>query len=118
MGMLCAEPVDKCLAIFRHVRELPAVATFHVLAACTEPQSFHLKVSYLPLIEVPAIQIMQSPPIVIAFLCAAEIPETQARLRPPKVVLGSMDPAEHHGLVKSLHQEFALASVSPMAGVA
>ena len=115
MGMLCAEPVDECLAIFRHVRELPAVATSHVLATCTEPQSSLFKVSYLLLVGMSAIQIMQSPPIVIAFLCAAEIPETQPRLRPPKVVLGSMDPAEHHDLVKSLHQEFALAIVSPMA---
>ena len=115
MGMLCAEPVDKCLAILRHVRELPAIATSHVLATCTEPQSFLCEVSHLLLVEMPAIQIMQSPPIVIALLCAAEIPETEARLRPPNVVLGSMDPAEHHGLVKSMHQELALASVSPMA---
>ena len=115
MGMLCAEPVDDCLAIFRHVRELPAVATSHVLATCTEPQSFLFKVSDQLLVEMPAIQIMQSPPIVIAFLCAAEIPETQARLRPPKVVLGSMDPAEHHCLVKGPHQVSALFSVSPMA---
>ena len=55
MGMLRAELVDKCLAIFRHVRELPAVAPSHVLATCTEPQSFLFEVSDLLLAEMPAI---------------------------------------------------------------
>ena len=58
-------------------------------------------------------QIMLAPPSVIALLRARDIPEPQARLRPPHVVARAMDPVEHDRLTDVFHEELALLVVCP-----
>ena len=56
---------------------------------------------------------MSLPVVVVALLGASEMAEAQARLRPPHVRLGAVDPGEHDRLVKRLHEELALARMPP-----
>ena len=49
----------------------------------------------------------------IARFCAREISESQARLRPPHVLLRAVDLVEHHGLIEGAHQFITVTLMLP-----
>ena len=56
---------------------------------------------------------MPLPVVIIAFLGACEVAKAQARLRPPHVRFGAMDPAQHDRLLHLPHQGVAEKRMSP-----
>ena len=101
--MKSVDLVNELLFFVGHLGELLSVAIANILATSTQPQRFLFEVSFLFLIEMSMVrQLVQPPPIPIVFFRALEIPKTQTRLGPPHVILGAMDPAEHHRLIEKL----------------
>jgi hypothetical protein len=98
--MLGFNLVYELLLVFRHVGKLAAIALSDVLTPGAEPQSFVFKVFTLLCVEVPPVQIMLSPIIIIPFFGAGEISEAQTRFCPPEILLGSMDLLQHDCLLE------------------
>ena len=48
--------------------------------------------------EMPMVQVVHAPPIVVVVLGACEIMETQSQLRPTEIVPGAVHPFQHQSL--------------------
>ena len=111
--MLCPDLVDEFLLTLRLVGQHPAITLPHVFASCAQPHSFVFEVIFLLLVEVPPVQVMLSPIIVISFLGAGEISEPQTGLRPPEVLFRSVYLLQHDGLLEQREQFSSFAVMLP-----
>ena len=98
--MLGPDLVNEILVVFRHVGELAAIASSHVLTSGAQPDSFVFKGFALLGVEVSTVQIMLPPMVVISPPGARGVAEAQTGLCPPEILLRAMDLLQHDGLLE------------------
>ena len=71
--MAGADPVHHQLLSLSSARESPAILAAHILAAGAQPDRLMISVCLLVRSEVPSIQVMQSPYLVVSVLVHGEV---------------------------------------------
>ena len=85
--------------VFSHVCQFGAIPMPNILASSAQPDGMVIEILSLFLTQVPPVQIVSIPPLIIGFQ-HLEIAKAKTRFGPPHILRGAVYPSQHHALLE------------------